>query len=182
MRQTRATVRKDNGKGGPVRALMPLGEGGVYSVSEVCRILQPGMTPRKVHYWLNTDLLSEPPVYRRGSGTPTLLSFRQLLEIRVVQELRDRLGFSLPRVREAFAWLLHSTFAEESDGVSFARAGRQLVARSNLGSIEVPTNQLLLLDEMTAVEASLRTSRYAHDTGLFAIPSHRDDLACNVRI
>ena len=60
------------------RALIQLGEG-AYTVSEVCRILQPSMTPRKVHYWLNTGVLSDPIVDGRR-GEPTLLTFQQLLE------------------------------------------------------------------------------------------------------
>ena len=67
-----------------------LGEG-VFTVSEVCRVLQPTMTPRKVHYWLDTGLLSE-PVRWGGRGFPTLLNFRQLLQIRTVQRLRDELA------------------------------------------------------------------------------------------
>lgn len=65
---------------------------GVYAVSRVCRILGPTMTPRKVHYWLDTGLLS-PPIRHGRPGLPTLLSFRQLLEIRTVQGLRDDFGF-----------------------------------------------------------------------------------------
>lgn len=164
-----------------VRALMHLGEGGIYSVSEVCRILQPGMTPRKVHYWLNTGLLSEPPVHHRGPGIPTLLSFRQLLEIRTVQRLRDDLNFSLRRVREAFAWMLTSTFAEESDGVRFERWGTQLIARSGLGEIVVPTNQYVMPQVIDGVQRALYENRHAWLTGTFRVPSIQT-VECNTRV
>ncbi len=55
----------------------------------------------KVHYWLDTGLLS-PSRRSSGNGIPTLLTFRQLLEVHTVRRLRDDLGITLPRVREAF--------------------------------------------------------------------------------
>lgn len=59
------------------------------------------MTPRRVHYWLDTGLIVGEPIDRGAKGTPTLLTFRQLLEIRTVQHLRDELRIPLPKVREA---------------------------------------------------------------------------------
>ena len=50
------------------RSLIDLGDG-VYTVSEICRILQPTMTPRKAHYWLDTGLLTD-PVRRDREVTP----------------------------------------------------------------------------------------------------------------
>ena len=82
------------GRRGP---LIALGEG-VYTVPEVARILQPTMTQDKVRYWLDEGLLGDP--VRRGSrGTPHLLSFRQLLQVRTIQHLRDALGIPLQKVR-----------------------------------------------------------------------------------
>src|SRR4051794_20445643 len=100
-------------------ALPVLGEG-VYTVSQVCRILRPSMTARKVHYWLDTGLLSEPWVHG-GTGRPTLLTFRQLLQIRTVQRLRDDLRVSLPEVRESFAWILEHHYADDPSQVQFVR-------------------------------------------------------------
>jgi hypothetical protein len=70
------------------RSLISLGEG-VYSVSEVCHVLGTSMTARKVHYWLNTGLISGRPISRGRRGVPTILTLRQLLEVRTVQHLRD---------------------------------------------------------------------------------------------
>ena len=47
----------------PTEGAVALGQG-IYTVPETCRILRPSMTPRKVHYWLDTELLGEP--LRRG--------------------------------------------------------------------------------------------------------------------
>lgn len=94
----------------------------LYSVSEVCRVLRPGMTPRKVHHWLHTSLLGE-PVRREAQGRATLLSFEQLLKVAVLQRLRDDLGFSLQRVRTALAWLLEQLTDEEWSELHFYRTG-----------------------------------------------------------
>lgn len=78
-------------------ALIALGEG-VYTVPEIARILQPTMNQSKLRYWLDEGLLGEP--IRRGSrGRSHLLSFRQLLQARTIQHLRDTLEFPLQKVR-----------------------------------------------------------------------------------
>lgn len=87
-------VANNNGPRGP---LVSLGEG-VYTVPEIARILRPAMTEYKLRYWLNEGLLGEP--VRRGSrGRPHLFSFRQLLQARTIQHLRDALGIPLQKVR-----------------------------------------------------------------------------------
>ncbi len=87
-----------------------LGEG-VYTVPEVARILRPTMTEHKLRYWLDEGLLGEPK--RRGSrGRPHLLSFRQLLQARTIQHLRNTLGFPLQKVRPVI---------EELSGLLFPR-------------------------------------------------------------
>lgn len=135
---------------GTQRHVVPLNQG-VYSVSRVCRILGTTMTPRKVHYWLDTGLLSEP--IRHGSiGRPTLLSFRQLLEIRTVQRLRDDLGVSLPKVRDSFAWIIHHQFGDDPTRVHFALEGRDLVAEADNERVSVPRGQgVLALTDMNTV-------------------------------
>ena len=91
------------------RHLVALGEG-AYSVAEVCRILGPTMSARKVHYWLDTGLVSGQPIVRGRTGVPTILTFRQLLEIRTIQYLRGTLRVSLPEVWSAFEWILRHLF------------------------------------------------------------------------
>lgn len=93
---------------------------GAYSVSETCRILRPDMTPRKVHYWLDGELLGDP--LRRGSiGVPTLLTFEQLFKIRTLQYLRDELDFSLQRVRLGLEWILQNLTKSDWHNLSFFR-------------------------------------------------------------
>lgn len=94
---------------------------GAYSVSQVCRILRPDMTPRKVHYWLEAELLGGP--LRKGAkGIPTLLTFEQLLKVRTLQYLRDELDFSLQRVRTGLAWIVESLTKDDWHRLSFFRA------------------------------------------------------------
>lgn len=78
-------------------SLIALGEG-VYTVPEMARILRPTMTESKLRYWLNEGLLGEPTRLGRR-GKPHLLSFRQLLQARTIQHLRNTLGFPLQKVR-----------------------------------------------------------------------------------
>lgn len=80
------------------------------------------MTPRKVHYWLHTELLGE-PVRSEVRGQPTLLTFDQLIKVAVLQRLRDDLRFSLQRVRSALTWLLMVLVEDEWQGLEFYRTG-----------------------------------------------------------
>jgi len=94
-----------------------LGEG-VYTVPEIARILQPSMSEGKLRYWLNEGLIGEP--IRRGfRGRPHLLSFRQLLQARTVQHLRDALKFPLQKVRPVIGEISDLVFPplfDETDG------------------------------------------------------------------
>lgn len=165
------------------RALVPLGQG-TYSVSEVCRILQPTMTSRKVHYWLDTGLLSPSPILRQRVGLLTLLSFRQLLEIRTAQYMRDDLRLSLPRVRTAFEWVLTSLFAPSVSEVKFERGprGRALVSRSGDDAIiEINSGQLALRTDYADLNATLRGTKVAWEAKSFSIPMHPEVVA-NARV
>jgi uncharacterized protein (DUF433 family) len=135
---------------------------GVYTVSQVCRILQPTMTSRKVHYWLDTGLLSEPVVHGH-TGTPTLLNFRQLLEIRTLQQLRDNLNISLQRAREAYRYVLDYLFADSWSELRFVRGvDGALVASIRTGeSIVIPGGQGVwgdLLDDLNSFAQDTRTA------------------------
>lgn len=160
------------------RRLMVLGEG-VFTVAEVCRILQPTMTPRKVHYWLDTGLLTE-PVRWGGRGYPTLLNFQQLLQIRTVQRLRDELEFSLPRVRQAFEWILHHLFDAAREDIRFERVSDQLIAVTSSGDrMTVPGGQgVLNLEELTY---DLSRTREAWEARTFEIPG-KPQIISNARI
>jgi uncharacterized protein (DUF433 family) len=160
------------------RRLIVLGEG-VFTVSEVCRILQPTMTPRKVHYWLDTGLLSE-PIRWGGRGYPTLLDFRQLLQIRTVQRLRDELEFSLPRVRQAFEWILYHLFDAAREGIRFERIGAELVAVTSTGArMTVPGGQGVL--DLDGLTEEVSQTRDAWDARLFPIPA-KPQIVSNPRV
>ena len=154
------------------RRLVSLGSG-VYTVAEVCHVLQPTMTPRKVHYWLNTGILSE--AVRPGSkGYPTLLSYRQLLEIRTVQHLRDELEFSLPHIREALRWILDHLFAAEWTELKFAKGiNGSLVVRSANSEIVVPGGQGVIEGTLGQLTEQLTQTRNAWERQTFEIPGHR---------
>ena len=98
-------------------ALIALGEG-VYTVPEVVRILQPTMTKDKLRYWLNEGLLGE-PLQRGFRGRRHLLSFKQLLQARAIQHLRDALGIPLQKVRpviEEISELVFPRLFGDTDG------------------------------------------------------------------
>ena len=162
------------------RTLVPLGRG-AFSVPTTCRILQPGMTPRKVHYWLDTQLIGE-PFYKGSPGRPTILSFQQLLKIAIVQRLRDEFKVSLPRVREAFAWLLDRQFADDWRELRFTRGtdGRVVVS-SGQESIAIPGAQGVLDSVLPDLTKHTKEIRRAWESGALVIP-RRPTLVSNVRV
>ena len=145
------------------RRLIVLGEG-VYTVAEVARILQPTMTPRKVHYWLKKGILGDP--VRSGSpGRPTLLSFEQLLMVRTVQHLRDNLQFSLqritPSIRKLSSFVFQSLFDEEWYVLRFFETERGAIGVTDglNRSIEVDTGQFVMPEVLPELEAFLNKTR-----------------------
>lgn len=162
------------------RRLIALGEG-VYTVSEVCRILQPSMTPRRVHYWLDTELIGLPIKWGRR-GHPTLLSFQQLLRIKTVQHLKDELRVSLPRVREAFAFVLDRLFADDWNALSFAIGVRhEIVVRSLDERVSIPMAQGILPHVIPELERYTFDTRKAWESRRLRIP-HSQHLESNARV
>src|SRR5712692_10009328 len=113
---------------------------GAYSVAQTCRVLRPTMTARKVHYWLDTNLLGA-PIRAGRPGIPTLLSFDQVLKIRTLQYLRGELHFSLQKVRTALSWLLQELASEEWHALSFFRSGSEVGVTDGEVSFEIPPGQ-----------------------------------------
>ncbi len=142
--------------------LIALGEG-VYTVSEVSRILRPTMTPRKVRYWLRKGILGA-PVRPTRTGRPTLLTFEQLLKVRTVQHLRDDLHFSLQRVtltvEELSSWVFDRLFAREWYELHFYRSPLGAIAVTDgRHDLEVGSGQLLMPDVLPALDDYLRKTR-----------------------
>jgi uncharacterized protein (DUF433 family) len=141
-------------------ALIELGEG-AYTVPEVERILQPNMTVDRVRYWLHKGLLGEP--LRWGSpGRPHLLSFQQLLRVRTIQHLREKLRFPLQKVSPVIG--------ELSDVVFFDKDWHELrffwTPRGEIGvsdgdrTYEVKTHQLMIPEAvLPQLEAIVREAR-----------------------
>jgi uncharacterized protein (DUF433 family) len=124
--------------------LIELGEG-VYTVPEVARILQPNMTEYKVRYWLDKGLLGEP--LRWGSpGRPHLLSFQQLLRVRTIQELRERLKFPLQKVTPVIEELANVAFLnKEWHNLRFFPTPKHEIGVSDGDNYyEVKTHQLMI--------------------------------------
>lgn len=145
-----------------------------YSVTEVCRILRPGMTPRRVHYWLHTGLLGQParPEHR---GRPTILSFDQVVKVRVVQGLRDELGFSLSRVRGAIEWLLDELVEPAWGQLEFFRTGSgEIGLRDRQGQEMAVGGQLVIRDTLPKLNDFLRTARQEWEMGVISISGFPD--------
>lgn len=128
--------------------LIALGEG-IYTVPEVARILRPTMTEDKLRYWLNEGLLGK-PIRRGHRGKPHLLSFRQLLQARTIQHLRDTLGFPLQRVRpviEELSSLVFPSLFSYEDGPAprFIRTPEgEIGVFDGEQTYEVKTRQLMI--------------------------------------
>lgn len=128
--------------------LIALGEG-VYTVPEMARILKPTMTEDKLRYWLNEGLLGEP--IRRGfRGRLHLLSFRQLLQARTIQHLRDALGIPLQKVRpviEEISELLFPRLFDEAGEpeLRFIRTPKgEIGVFDGVQTYEMATHQLMI--------------------------------------
>ena len=138
-----------------------------------CRILGSSVTPRKVHYWLDTGLISGRPVTQGRRGVSTVLTFRQLLEIRTVQHLRSTIGVSLREVRAAFEWILENLF-EERKHIEFLRGpGGTVVARLSDGQeMTVPGGQGLLPVDVDHLTDWVAITSRAWDDNVLPIDDH----------
>ncbi len=167
-RSVPATVRAVNGA--RIERMVSAGTG-AYSVSEVCRVLQPGMTGRKVHYWLETGLLTDPLVAGRR-GVPTLLTFQQLLEIRTVQYLRDELRFELGEVRRSIEYLLRRLFADDWTAARFTRGvNRGVIVSLGNQSVDIATDQGVLESTLPELDHHVAVTRVAWEAHRFVVPS-----------
>jgi uncharacterized protein (DUF433 family) len=138
----------------------------IYTVTEACRILRPGLTPRRIHYWLHTGLLGD-PVRSEARGRPTLLSFDQVLKLMVLQRLRDELGFSLQRARTAVAWVLEQLVEERWGELHFFRTGRgEIGVRDRSGRALAIGGQRVIEETLTdALTAFLHEARKRWEAG-----------------
>lgn len=70
-----------------------------------------GLSPRRLQYWDETDFIRPSVAARGGRGLPRLYGFRDLVQLRVAAQLRDRLSLqALRRLKAALD--LDAPFAE----------------------------------------------------------------------
>lgn len=61
-----------------------------------------GLTPRRLQYWDETGFITPSVAARQGRGSPRLYSFRDLVQLRIAAQLRDRLSLqALRRLKAA---------------------------------------------------------------------------------
>ena len=162
--------------------LIALGEG-VYTVPEVARILRPTMNVYKVRYWLGKGLLGDP--IRRGSrGRPHLLSFEQLLRVRTIQHLRDKLNLPLQKITPAIEKLSDVPFAsKEWQDLHLFRTDAGRIGVSDGGdTYEVETEQLIIPEAVVPeLEDIVRDTRRDWARGVVDIESY-SRLISNPRV
>jgi DNA-binding transcriptional MerR regulator len=145
---------------------------GIYTVRETVRILRPTLTSRKVHYWMDEGILTEPIRWGRR-GVPTLLSYNQVLRIRILQQLRDDLGFTLKKSREALAWITEHVTAEQWVKISFFRTGAGEVGITDGHErFSIPARQEILEGTLPELEAFLERARAAWEHRVLPIEGY----------
>jgi len=141
------------------------------------------MTPRKVHYWLNKGMLGQ-AIRHGSSGTPTLLSFEQLLRVQTLQRLRDELVFTLSVSKSALEWLLENLLAEQWRKVYLFKVGPKQVGLTDergLESFEIWTGQMIFPDLVPQLNAFLERSRRQWEQGFLEIQGF-DEIVSDPRV
>ena len=95
-----------------------------------------GLSPRRLQYWDETDFIRPSVAARGGRGLPRLYGFRDLVQLRVAAQLRDRLSLqALRRLKAALD--LDAPFAEvrfallpDDEVVNLGPSGHYEAARS----------------------------------------------------
>jgi uncharacterized protein (DUF433 family) len=142
-------------------ALIELGEG-VYTVPEIARILQPNMTEYKVRYWLVEKRLLGEPLRWGSTGRPHLLTFEQLLRVRTIQELREKLKFPLQKVTPVIEQLSDvAFFNKEWHSLRFFPTPNNEIGVSDRDQYyEVKTHQLMIPEALyPEIENVVREAR-----------------------
>ncbi len=154
---------------------------GIYTVRETVHILSPSLTSRKVHYWLDEGILPEPIRWGRR-GVPTLLSYDQVVRIKTLQRLRDDLGFSLRKSREALAWITEHIMAPQWRALTFFRTGAgQVGITDGKDTLGVPGNQGLFEQVLPELQVFLQETRTAWERRILTIGAY-DLLVSDPRV
>lgn len=123
-----------------------------------------GITYRQLDYWARTDLVRPSLVDASGSGSRRLYSYRDLLELKVVKDLRDA-GIRLEAVRDVFSYLRENLGEEivtanlviTGSQVVLVRSGEEIVDLLNKGQGVLNILPLAgVIDELDAAIVELR--------------------------
>jgi DNA-binding transcriptional MerR regulator len=103
-----------------------------YRGPQACKIV--GITYRQLDYWTRTGLIIPSIQKAAGSGTQRLLSFNDLLQLKVIKSLTDA-GASLQKVRQAIAYVRDNladdwsqlTIVTDGDGVYACTSDAEVV-------------------------------------------------------
>jgi DNA-binding transcriptional MerR regulator len=101
---------------------------------QVCKIV--GITYRQLDYWARTDLLRPSLQEAKGSGTQRRYSYRDLLELKVINQML-RSGISLQSVRRAVEYLRENLGEEIASASLVLSETESVLARSDGELIDV---------------------------------------------
>jgi DNA-binding transcriptional MerR regulator len=105
-----------------------------YRGPQVCKIV--GITYRQLDYWARTELLCPSLQEAKGSGTQRRYSYRDLLELKVINQML-RAGISLQSVRRAVEYLRENLGEDVASASLVLSETESVLARSDGELIDV---------------------------------------------
>lgn len=136
-----------------------------------------GLTARRLQYWDETAFIRPSVAARQGRGSPRLYSFRDLIQLRIAGQLRDRLSLqALRRLKAALdldAPFAQVRFATTTGGetVYLAGSGRPEAARTPgqiVETFDVPLEEIRadLLRSVSALRARQHVGEVVRTRGV----------------
>lgn len=102
-----------------------------YRGPQVCKIV--GITYRQLDYWARTDLIRPSIADAGGSGTQRRYSYRDLVELKVIERLLDA-GVSLQSARRTIDYL-REHLVDDIDSANLVISGSAVVVARSAGEI-----------------------------------------------
>ncbi len=155
---------------------------GIYTVRELRRML--GLSSRRILYWVNEGMVGA-PVFHGGRGYATLLSYEQVMRIRVLQRLRVDLQLSLQKARSNLEWILDHLVADEWQPLYFFplpnRTVGVAVGKGSKPTLQIRTGQGVL-DQMipgltSKLESFFKSIRKQWDEGVLELEGYKHILS-----
>ena len=154
-----------------------------YRGPQACKIV--GITYRQLDYWTRTGLLTPTIRPAAGSGTQRLLSFNDLLQLKVIKSLTDA-GASLQKVRQAIDYVRRNlsddwaklTIVTDGNGVYACTSDAEVIdlLRSGQGVLGAVVAVDKVRDQLAGDLRQLHRSEQEAN----AAPSHSDARAGGV--